>query len=237
MIHNLLRLTLAHNVPVALKAVPEKYNLIMRLWLHSFHRPLENLRRCAFNNSIVALENLQDFLYYAYTFYSCIFEEETLSVYRSSWVESLGDLARYRMAVSEFMISKASHSTSTTQSAVSRVADASYGATVLISADDTKANQIGDNPVLPKGKSPSIGIEAARSMELLPEREKWRNIAREWYSNGLIEHPGTGRLHHHMGLLCKEYGEGGELRGLYHFNRRYAPPFTNSPHAYISSAA
>ena len=74
MIHNLLQLTLAHNVPVSLRAVPEKYNLIMRLWLNGFHRPLENLRRCAFNNInlIVALEQLQDFIYYAYTFYSCI---------------------------------------------------------------------------------------------------------------------------------------------------------------------
>ena len=223
MIHNLLRLTLAHNVPVSLRALPEKYNLIMRLWLHGFHRPLENLRRCAFNNSIVALEHLQDFIYYAYTFYSCLFEEENLSVYRSSWVESLGDLARYRMAVSELVTSKTSHSASLTQSAVSQVANLSDDVPMSVSADDTKASQISDNPVLPKGNSPSVGIEAARAMELLPERDKWRNIAREWYSNGLVEYPGTGRLHHHMGFLCKEFGEGEELRGLYHFIKRYAP--------------
>jgi len=235
MIHNLLRLTLAHNVPVSLRAVPEKYNLIMRLWLHGFHRPLENLRRCAFNNSIVALEHLQDFIYYAYTFYSCLFEEENLSVYRSSWVESLGDLARYRMAVSELVTSKTSHSASLTQLAVSQVADASNDVTMSISADDTKASQISDNPVLPKGNSPSVGIEAARAMELLPEREKWRNIAREWYSNGLVEYPGTGRLHHHMGFLCKEFGEGGELRGLYHFIKRYAPASPSPPHVLTSA--
>jgi len=234
MIHNLLRLTLAHNVPVSLRAVPEKYNLIMRLWLHGFHRPLENLRRCAFNNSIVALEHLQDFIYYAYTFYSCLFEEENLSVYRSSWVESLGDLARYRMAVSELVTSKTSHSASLTQSAVSQVANASNDVTMSVSADDSKASQISKNPVLPKGNSPSVGIEAARAMELLPEREKWRNIAREWYSNGLIEYPGTGRLHHHMGFLCKEFGEGGELRGLYHFIKRYAPAPPNPPHTLTS---
>ena len=222
MIHNLLRLTLAHNVPVSLRAVPEKYNLIMRLWLHGFHRPLENLRRCAFNNSIVALEHLQDFIYYAYTFYSCLYEEENLSVYRSSWVESLGDLARYRMAVSELVTSKTSHSASLTHSAVAQVANASDDVAMSISVDDTKASQISDNPVLPKGNSPSVGIEAARAMELPPDREKWRNIAREWYSNGLIEYPGTGRLHHHMGFLCKEFGEGEELRGLYHFVKRYA---------------
>jgi protein SMG6 len=221
MIHNLLRLTLAHNVPVSLRAVPEKYNLIMRLWLNGFHRPLENLRRCAFNNSIVALEHLQDFIYYAYTFYSCLFEEENLAVYRSSWVESLGDLARYRMAVSELVTSKTSHSASLTHSAVSQVASISDDVAMSITADDTKASQISDNPVLPKGNSPSVGIEAARAMELLPEREKWRNIARGWYSNGLTEYPGTGKLHHHMGFLCKEFGKGEELRGLYHFIKRY----------------
>ena len=230
MVHNLLRLTLAHNVPVSLRAVPDKYNLIMRLWLNGFHRPLENLRRCAFNNSIVALEHLQDFIYYAYTFYSCLFEEDNLSSYRSSWVESLGDLARYRMAVSELVTSKTSHSTSLTQSAVSQVAGISDHVSMSISADDTKASQISDNPVLPKGNSPSVGIEAARAMELLPEREMWRNIAREWYSNGLINYPATGRLHHHMGFLCKEFGEGEELRGLYHFIKRYALCFLDPPH-------
>ena len=237
MIHNLLRLTLAHNVPVSLRAVPEKYNLIMRLWLNGFHRPLENLRRCAFNNSVVALEHLQDFIYYAYTFYSCLFEEENLSVYRSSWVESLGDLARYRMAVSELVTSKTSQSTSLTRSAVSQVADISDHFAMSISADDTKASQISDNPVLPKGNSPSVGIEAARAMELLPERAMWRNLAREWYSNGLIEYPGTGRLHHHMGFLCKEFGEGEELRGLYHFIKRYALYTPHPPHELTSSCS
>ena len=234
MIHNLLRLTLARGVPVSLRAVPDKYNLIMRLWLNGFHRPLENLRRCAFNNSFVALEHLQDFIYYAYTFYSCLFEEENLLVYRSSWVESLGDLARYRMAVSELVTSKTSHSTSLTHSAVSQVAGVSDHLTMSISADDTKASQISHSPVLPKGNSPSVGIEAARAMELPPEREMWRNIAREWYSNGLIEYPGTGRLHHHMGFLCKEFGEGEELRGLYHFIKRYALSSLDLPRELIS---
>ena len=228
-----MQLTLAHNVP-SLRAVPEKYNLITRLWLNCFRRPLEILRRCASDDSIVALEHLQGFTYYAYTFYSCLFEEESLSAYRSSWVESLGDLARYRMAISELVTSKAS-SASLTQSAVSRVADSSNDITVSISADDTKASQFSNNSVLPKGnssESSGVGIEAARAMELLPEREKWRKIAMEWYSNGLIEYPGTGKLHHHMGFLCR--GEGDELRALYHFIKRYAPASANSPHVLTS---
>ena len=167
MIHNLLRLTLAHNVPVSLRAVPEKHNLLMRLWLNGFHRPLENLRRCAFNNnnSIVALEHLQDFIYYAYTFYSCLFEEENLSFYRSSCVESLGDLARYRMAVSELGTTKTSRSTSLTRSAVSQVPDTSDDVAMSIGADNTKASQISDDLVLPKGNTPSVGVVATRVNE------------------------------------------------------------------------
>lgn len=154
-------------------------------------------------------------------------------VYRISWVESLGDLARYRTAISELVTSKTSHSTSLTHSAVSQVVSVSDHLTMSISADDTKASQISHSPVLPKGNSPSVGIEAARAMELPPEREMWRKIAREWYSNGLIEYPGAGGLHHHMGSLCKEFGEGEELRGLYHFIKRYALSSLNLPRELI----
>jgi hypothetical protein len=58
------------------------------------------------------------------------------------------------------------------------------------SVDDTKTSQISKKPVLPKGNSPSVGIEAAIAMELQPEWEKWRNTARGWYSNGLTEYLG-----------------------------------------------
>ncbi|KAG1879727.1 hypothetical protein F4604DRAFT_1922927 [Suillus subluteus] len=44
-------------------------------------------------------EHLQDFIYYAYTFYAGLLEEPTLHSFRSGWLEALGDLARYRMAV------------------------------------------------------------------------------------------------------------------------------------------
>jgi len=139
------------------------------------------------------------------------------------------------MAVSELMTSKTSQSASLTQSAVSQVVGTSNDVTASTSADDTKASQISDNPILSKGSHSSIDIEAARAMELLPEREKWRNIAMEWYSNALIECAGTGRLHHHMGLLCREFGEGGELRSLYHFIKRYAPSPENSLHTLTSA--
>lgn len=43
----------------------------------------------------------QEFIYYAYTFYTNLFEENNLAAFRSGWVdsESLGDIARYNVAV------------------------------------------------------------------------------------------------------------------------------------------
>ena len=68
---------------------------------------------------------------------------------------------------------------------------------------------------------PSVGIAAARMMELPPEKEHWRQIAREWYAKGLAGTPGAGKLHHHIGLLCRERDSScEELRGMYHFVKR-----------------
>jgi len=45
---------------------------------------------------------------------------------------------------------------------------------------------------------------AARLMDVEPEKERWGNIARDWYGVGLAEQPGTDELHHHLGLLSRE---------------------------------
>ncbi len=59
LIYRMLSLTLAPAVPQSLKNIPEKYNLVRRLWNHGFHRLLELLRRGAMADSKVALEHLQ----------------------------------------------------------------------------------------------------------------------------------------------------------------------------------
>ena len=67
---------------------------------------------------------------------------------------------------------------------------------------------------------PSIGLVAAHLLEVEPEKERWRNIAMGWYAAGIAEQPGTGKLHHHMGLLSREV-EGEELQSVYHLVKRY----------------
>jgi len=67
-IHNLLEISLSPSVPASLRNIPTKYNIIDRLWTYAFHKLLESLRHAAFASPL-ALEHLQDFIYYAYTLY------------------------------------------------------------------------------------------------------------------------------------------------------------------------
>ena len=59
-VHQLLFVTLSPNVPVSLRNIPIKYNLVSRLWVHAFHRLLEYLRQQASSSASpeIALENL-----------------------------------------------------------------------------------------------------------------------------------------------------------------------------------
>ena len=224
-IHNLLEISLAPSVPASLRNIPTKYNIIVRLWTYAFHKLLESLRRASFSSPL-ALEHLQDFIYYAYTFYTGLLEEPTLNPFKSGWLEALGDLARYRMAVAAMVsggvggqgglttqaVSEAAETLSTGESQPQSKSPGGSNGSVK-SVSDFPAARIDDSP------SPSIGLAAARLLDVEPEKERWRNIARDWFAMGLAEQPGTGKLHHHLGLLSREV-EGEDLRGVYHFVKR-----------------
>ncbi|KAJ3496287.1 hypothetical protein NLJ89_g10508 [Agrocybe chaxingu] len=96
--HNLLEISLAPSEPASLRNIPTKYSITVRLRTYTFHKLLESLL-CASSVSPLALGHLQDFIYYAYTFYTGLLEEPTLNSFKLGWLETLGDLARYRMAV------------------------------------------------------------------------------------------------------------------------------------------
>ena len=213
--HNLLEISLAPSVPASLRNIPTKYNIIIRLWTHGFHKLLESLRRASFA-SLLALEHLQDFIYYAYTFYTGILEEQDLRPFRAGWLEALGDLARYRMAVAAMVTGSQAPSpeeltTAAVETVLSSVPD--QPSDVSVKSGSIPAARIDDSP------SPSVGLAAARLLDVEPEKERWRGIARDWYAQGLADTPGTGKLHHHLGLLSREK-DGEELRSIYHFVKR-----------------
>ena len=161
---------------------------------------------------------------FPYSFYTGLLEEPILSSFRSGWLEALGDLARYRMAVAAMVgggVGSGGLGNRLTSQAFSEAATCDSaeetkeknGSSTTKSISEHLAARIDDSP------SPSIGIAAARLMDVEPEKERWRQIAREWYAAGLAEQPGMGKLHHHLGLLEREV-EGEEIRGCYHFVKK-----------------
>ena len=218
-----MEISLAPSVPASLRVIPTKYNIIIRLWTHAFHKLLEALRRASFASPL-ALEHLQDFIYFAYTFYTGLLEEPSLKSFRSGWLEALGDLARYRMAVAAMVTSNQLSGRALTADALSQANAAS--------ADDTCDTQKSKSQISVRSSSyrpaariedsptPSVGVVAARMMQVEPEKERWRGIAKEWYAHGIADTPGAGKLHHHLGLLSREV-EGEELRAVYHFVKRF----------------
>ncbi|KAI0340639.1 hypothetical protein BDW22DRAFT_1346852 [Trametopsis cervina] len=265
-IHDLLTLTTAPSVPASLRHIPKKYTLVGRLWKNAFYHLLEMLRRAASSCSPdaeenVALEHLVSFIYYAYAFYTGLLDEPNLAEFSGNWVESLGDLARYRSAVAQLLESRAAKEVqgNLTMNAVTR---ASLTANALLSAtgpatpevsalsdknvsptpavspapvarnDDSPPASDVQQPAIMPGMAPSVGIIAARNMELIPEKEQWRLISREWFTKGLAFAPTSGKLHHYLGMLSRdaEPCEKEELRAVYHFVKSMIAthPFTTS---------
>jgi protein SMG6 len=141
-----------------------------------------------------ALDLLTDLVYDAYKFYTDLLEDQTLVNFRTAWIEALGDLARYRMAI-------ASH-----QAAEPKV-------------KHVRQNSGMDGDFEGEGESSgaSIGAEVAQAWDV-EDKETWRTTARDWYSMGITEKPGEGRLHHHLALLSRDI-RGQEPRALHHFTK------------------
>lgn len=115
-----------------------------------------------------------------------------------------GTLARYRMALAAHL----------SPSPTAAAGPESGGHTLAsLPAPEPPAARIDASP------SPSIGAAALVTFELEPEREQWRNIARNSYGDGLRDQPGNGKLHHHIAMLCREDET---LQSLYHYTKRYA---------------
>jgi len=121
---------------------------------------LESLRRAAFASPL-ALEHLQDFIHYAYIFYTGLLEDPTLVSFKSGWLEALGDLAWYRMPVAAMVNASGRGQGSVTIMTVSEAAadlNESSGekSGSAKSISDAPAARIDDSP------SPSIRLAAAK---------------------------------------------------------------------------
>jgi protein SMG6 len=247
-------------LPASIHTIPQKYNLPNRLWKIAFQLLFERFRAAlavkpteptassklsagvASDLSNSALDHLIDFSYYAYTFYTQLLEQQSLTTYRATWIEQLGDIALYRMEAAKLAGSLAS--SNSLMSPVSPTAGTSLkdlldrvdgqelshhdgnGADKqeavkkqLVSRKDRKKGfpgmaKLGDELEVADPPGNSIGIAALDDWELA-EVDIWQTVARDWYFLGLNETPGTGRLHYHLASIS----EGDELRTLFHLTK------------------
>ena len=79
----------------ALKKLAEKYDMPSRMWRHGIHSFLELQR----HHLPYSLEQMLTFIYLAYSMMALLYE--TVPAFEITWIECLGDLARYRMAIED----------------------------------------------------------------------------------------------------------------------------------------
>ncbi|KAF1811195.1 hypothetical protein P152DRAFT_375840, partial [Eremomyces bilateralis CBS 781.70] len=79
----------------ALRRLAAKYSMPARMWKHGIHSFLELLRYRLPDS----LEYMLAFIYLAYQIMALLYE--TVPSFKETWIECLGDLARYRMAVED----------------------------------------------------------------------------------------------------------------------------------------
>lgn len=78
-----------------LRELATRYAMPARMWRHGIHAFLELLR----SRLPETLEHMLSFVYLAYSMMALL--KETVSDFMETWIECLGDLARYRMAIEE----------------------------------------------------------------------------------------------------------------------------------------
>ena len=79
----------------ALSRLAAKYSMPARMWRHGIHDFLEVLR----HRLPKSLEHMLAFIYIAYSMIALL--HETVNTFEDTWIECLGDLGRYRMAIED----------------------------------------------------------------------------------------------------------------------------------------
>lgn len=79
----------------ALRRLAAKYAMPARMWRHGIHSFLELLR----HRLPASLDHMLTFIYMAYSMMALLYE--TVPAFEDTWIECLGDLGRYRMAIED----------------------------------------------------------------------------------------------------------------------------------------
>ena len=93
--HDFLMATQHPSATPALRGLAQKYSMPARMWRHAIHAFLEVLR----HRRPQSQDYMVAFVYLAYQMMALLYE--TVPTFTDTWIECLGDLARYRMAIED----------------------------------------------------------------------------------------------------------------------------------------
>ncbi len=93
--HDFLMATQHPSATPAIRGLATKYHMPARMWRHGIHSFLEVLR----HRRPESQEYMLAFIYLAYQMMALLYE--TVPAFTDTWIECLGDLARYRMAIED----------------------------------------------------------------------------------------------------------------------------------------
>ncbi|KAI2478946.1 EST1 DNA bind domain containing protein [Pyrenophora tritici-repentis] len=93
--HDLFLASQHHATSPELRDIPAKYKMPARMWKHGIHSLLELLRRRLPNSRDYMLA----FVYLAYQMVALLYE--VVPAFEDTWIECLGDLGRFRMAIED----------------------------------------------------------------------------------------------------------------------------------------
>ncbi|TKA63741.1 hypothetical protein B0A55_12263 [Friedmanniomyces simplex] len=93
--HDFLMATQHPAATPELKALPTTYSMPARMWKYGIHAFLEVLR----HRRPSSQDYMLSFIYLAYQMMTLLYE--TAPIFLDTWIECLGDLARYRMSIEE----------------------------------------------------------------------------------------------------------------------------------------
>ncbi len=93
--HDFLMATQHPSATPAIRGLATKYHMLARMWRHGIHSFLEVLR----HRRPESQEYMLAFIYLAYQMMALLYE--TVPAFTDTWIECLGDLARYRMAIED----------------------------------------------------------------------------------------------------------------------------------------
>ncbi|KAH9832696.1 Est1 DNA/RNA binding domain [Teratosphaeria destructans] len=93
--HDFLMATQHPSANGELRGLAAKFSMPARMWKHGIHAFLEVLR----HHRPASQDHMLAFIYLSYQMMALLYE--TVSSFTDTWIECLGDLARYRMAIEE----------------------------------------------------------------------------------------------------------------------------------------